>query len=153
MLLFSIGILTQQTFRGPRRTSNSTKILMHLLRSHLQLGGACTPHVLSSQSTGLWEFLLCCLDPHPRHHHNEFKECRDPGSSRGPSDLRSDALPTELSRQLEEHNRFNDLTRSLCNSQMILCGMFHHPSIWQQACNTLVFVLFGCSWGQVEALP
>ena len=24
--------------------------------------------------------------------------CRDPGSSRGPSDLRSDALPTELSR-------------------------------------------------------
>ena len=26
------------------------------------------------------------------------KECRDPGSNRGPSDLRSDALPTELSR-------------------------------------------------------
>ena len=25
--------------------------------------------------------------------------CRDPGSNRGPSDLRSDALPTELSRQ------------------------------------------------------
>ena len=28
--------------------------------------------------------------------------CRDPGSNRGPSDLRSDALPTELSRQLQE---------------------------------------------------
>ena len=26
------------------------------------------------------------------------RECRDPGSSRGPSDLQSDALPTELSR-------------------------------------------------------
>ena len=26
------------------------------------------------------------------------KPCRDPGSSRGPSDLQSDALPTELSR-------------------------------------------------------
>ena len=26
--------------------------------------------------------------------------CRDPGSNRGPSDLRSDALPAELSRQL-----------------------------------------------------
>ena len=27
-----------------------------------------------------------------------LKRCRDPGSSRGPSDLQSDALPTELSR-------------------------------------------------------
>ena len=26
--------------------------------------------------------------------------CRDPGSNRGPSDLRSDALPTELRRQM-----------------------------------------------------
>ena len=26
--------------------------------------------------------------------------CRDPGSSRGPSDLQCDALPTELSRQV-----------------------------------------------------
>ena len=26
------------------------------------------------------------------------KQCRDPGSNRGPSDLQSDALPTELSR-------------------------------------------------------
>ena len=27
-----------------------------------------------------------------------LKKCRDPGSNRGPSDLQSDALPTELSR-------------------------------------------------------
>ena len=35
----------------------------------------------------------------------EKKECRDPGSNRGPSDLQSDALPTELSRPYE----FDDL--------------------------------------------
>ena len=29
-----------------------------------------------------------------------MKTCRDPGSNRGPSDLQSDALPTELSRLL-----------------------------------------------------
>ena len=28
----------------------------------------------------------------------EKRKCRDPGSNRGPSDLQSDALPTELSR-------------------------------------------------------
>ena len=28
------------------------------------------------------------------------KQCRDPGSNRGPLDLQSNALPTELSRQL-----------------------------------------------------
>ena len=32
------------------------------------------------------------------HHASEAQFCRDPGSSRGPSDLQSDALPTELSR-------------------------------------------------------
>ena len=35
--------------------------------------------------------------PHGGSPHLETK-CRDPGSNRGPSDLRSDALPTELSR-------------------------------------------------------
>ena len=34
------------------------------------------------------------------HHASEAQFCRDPGSSRGPSDLQSDALPTELSRLL-----------------------------------------------------
>ncbi len=29
-----------------------------------------------------------------------FKICRDPGSNRGPLDLQSNALPTELSRLL-----------------------------------------------------
>ena len=28
-------------------------------------------------------------------------DCRDPGSNQGPSDLQSDALPTELSRHME----------------------------------------------------
>ncbi len=32
--------------------------------------------------------------------HLEGKACRDPGSNRGPSDLQSDAIPTELSRRL-----------------------------------------------------
>ena len=30
--------------------------------------------------------------------------CQDPGSNRGPSDLQSDALPTELSRQMQMAN-------------------------------------------------
>lgn len=30
---------------------------------------------------------------------NRSKNCRDPGSNQGPSDLQSDALPTELSRR------------------------------------------------------
>ena len=29
------------------------------------------------------------------------RDCPDPGLNRGPSDLQSDALPTELSRQVE----------------------------------------------------
>ena len=33
-------------------------------------------------------------------HCTEKKKCRDPGSNRGPLDLQSNALPTELSRQL-----------------------------------------------------
>jgi hypothetical protein len=31
----------------------------------------------------------------------QFKNCRDPGSNRGPLDLQSNALPTELSRPIE----------------------------------------------------
>ena len=31
--------------------------------------------------------------------------CRDPGSNRGPSDLQSDALPTELSRLVDGPNK------------------------------------------------
>ena len=33
------------------------------------------------------------------------KECRDPGSNRGPLDLQSNALPTELSRHVVIHLR------------------------------------------------
>ena len=36
----------------------------------------------------------------PRAPYSTVRKCRDPGSSRGPSDLQSDALPTELSRLL-----------------------------------------------------
>ena len=32
------------------------------------------------------------------------KKCRDPGSNQGPSDLQSDALPTELSRRFNHHS-------------------------------------------------
>ena len=35
------------------------------------------------------------------------RKCRDPGSNRGPSDLRSDALPTELSRLRSEWATFS----------------------------------------------
>jgi hypothetical protein len=46
--------------------------------------------------------------------------CRDPGSNRGPSDLQSDALPTELSRladHLWEDSVSNDflLERNRCH--------------------------------------
>ena len=35
------------------------------------------------------------------------EKCRDPGSNRGPSDLQSDSLPTELSRQMQIANARN----------------------------------------------
>ena len=38
------------------------------------------------------------------------ENCRDPGSSRGPSDLQSDALPTELSRPCQSHSKHISLT-------------------------------------------
>ena len=36
---------------------------------------------------------------------HDSKKCRDPGSSRGPSDLQSDALPAELSRPSHRQRR------------------------------------------------
>jgi hypothetical protein len=42
---------------------------------------------------------------------NEKKEwCRDPGSNQGPSDLQSDALPTELSRRYTNGLNSNQIT-------------------------------------------
>ena len=35
------------------------------------------------------------------------KKCRDPGSNRGPPDLQSDALPTELSRRYKSYIHMN----------------------------------------------
>ena len=56
-----------------------------------------------------WKTLQCCkmhlsafstrLNPCTRLAF-DFGKCRDPGLNQGPSDLQSDALPTELSRQL-----------------------------------------------------
>ncbi len=43
----------------------------------------------------------------------KMKRCRDPGSNRGPLDLQSNALPTELSRLL--------LKRKVCYFFYILC--------------------------------
>ena len=34
------------------------------------------------------------------------KKCRDPGSNRGPLDLQSNALPTELSRHMMQKIKF-----------------------------------------------
>ena len=58
--------------------------------------------------------------PPPPHHHThthtsqyqssivaqQASGCRDPGSNRGPSDLRSDALPTKLSRLVADRRSF-----------------------------------------------
>ena len=43
------------------------------------------------------------------------KDCRDPGSSRGPSDLQSDALPTELSRPCSEATRQRPTRANHCH--------------------------------------
>ena len=66
-----------------------------------------TPCALEKQrhATHLFIFLCCngliasiaCVCPEKRAQGKKTK-CRDPGSNRGPSDLQSDALPTELSR-------------------------------------------------------
>ena len=68
-----------------------------------------TPCALEKQrhATHLFIFFCCSglissiafVCPEKRAQGKKTK-CRDPGSSRGPSDLQSDALPTELSRQL-----------------------------------------------------
>ena len=49
-----------------------------------------------------------------------LKKCRDPGSNRGPSDLQSDALPTELSRLCEK----------CCNS-FLMYELILHRLIWK----------------------
>ena len=42
------------------------------------------------------------------------KKCRDPGSNRGPLDLQSNALPTELSRPLQDVNMFTLWCINIC---------------------------------------
>ena len=45
-----------------------------------------------------------------------FPKCRDPGSNRGPLDLQSNALPTELSRlnQIRYENFVTSLSQIFC---------------------------------------
>ena len=43
-----------------------------------------------------------CPTPQAQHQVTSKNACRDPGSNRGPSDLRSDALPAELSRPYQD---------------------------------------------------
>ncbi len=53
-----------------------------------------------------------------RRNKNEKKKerCRDPGSNQGPSDLQSDALPTELSRRFITECNLNQIIELLKNS-------------------------------------
>ena len=55
----------------------------------------CSQHLLSRSS---WQHLLCKTWFLAQNESGQ--KCRDPGSNRGPLDLQSNALPTELSRQL-----------------------------------------------------
>ena len=56
-----------------------------------------SPLVHKSRTATLTSTLI---SSHTHLHGIDF-QCRDPGSNRGPSDLQSDALPTELSRPLK----------------------------------------------------
>ena len=54
-------------------------------------------------------------------------KCRDPGSNRGPLDLQSNALPTELSRQdKKQYNIYvNDkLSDAFSNKYLLKMNMF-----------------------------
>ena len=48
---------------------------------------------------------------------NAHEKCRDPGSNRGPSDLQSDALPTELSRLGDRHQEDNKVAAEIDHSE------------------------------------
>ena len=60
------------------------------------------------------------------------KLCRDPGSNRGPLDLQSNALPTELSRLLLDKRVCHTKTtspqnlREICRSVNIIFGKLQH---------------------------
>ena len=73
--------------------------------------------------------------------------CRDPGSNRGPSDLQSDALPTELSRQL--HGRctkviichFTHVPRHV--KRLVSCLLAH---VFKTNVSPFLYSLHGASW-------
>ncbi len=55
----------------------------------------CTEALPPGHALFFYQFLIHCSPEKKK----DKKSCRDPGSNRGPLDLQSNALPTELSRQ------------------------------------------------------
>jgi hypothetical protein len=51
------------------------------------------------------------------------KICRDPGSNRGPSDLQSNALPTELSRHITLLNEIIDKYSRRVEGELVLTNV------------------------------
>ena len=62
----------------------------------------CSQHLLLRSS---WQHLLCKTWFLAQNESGQ--KCRDPGSNRGPLDLQSNALPTELSRRLIINEKLN----------------------------------------------
>ena len=74
--------------------------------------GAVVVANLSPKTTPRKPSILCPkLEAAPLWPH---RKCRDPGSNRGPSDLRSDALPAELSRLMFRKLRAQHAVTMLC---------------------------------------
>ena len=88
-------------------------------------------------------------------------KCRDPGSNRGPSDLRSDALPTELSRQ-SPHFQICKYTTSSRPDTSFFVGVARSENPTQHrrkqrlqkaACRPEIFYLFLRQIGIAMTLP
>ena len=63
--------------------------------------------------------------------------CRDPGSNRGPSDLRSDALPTELSRLLPRSG-VKQITHTMYHARFCKPSTCPHPCAVGSATSTSI---------------
>ena len=83
--------------------------------------GFTVPHINASHINRKCQFHRCTRTTaiqlfHGRQRHT--CHCRDPGSNQGPSDLQSDALPTELSRP--KIIVLRQFTTSTCNCVILL---------------------------------
>ena len=76
----SIGAAEANMLHVPRPDAT----VAHVFLLHARRSAACYRHTSHTPTSKLGKQTSCT--------------CRDPGLSRGPSDLQSDALPTELSR-------------------------------------------------------